>query len=92
MHSKQLRLIQQVDSLERYPHSGDQNLLKHDDELRNNYIQLRSLKFEQLNDYFKFRCDQRIQLHIDSLDLEDIPKRNGAPPIDRFEQQAFADF
>lgn len=88
-HAKQIRMMQSPDSWERFPHSGDHELIKHEDELRQQYAtQLRQLKFEQLVDYYKFRCDQRVQLHIDSLDL---PKRTAAPAVDRFQQEAFAD-
>lgn len=84
-------MIQKMDNDDKFPHSGDHELIKKEDEEKERksyHIQVRELKLEQLNDYFKFRCNHRVQLHIDSLDLE-VPKN--APPLDRLQQEAFAD-
>ena len=92
LHSKQLRIMQSPpDSLEKHPHSGDHEQIKaEDDELRQRFVnRIRELKLEQLADYFKFRCDQRVTLHIDSLDM-DLPfkqQNSQNAVIDRFLQE-----
>lgn len=92
-HAKQIRLVQLPDALERFAHSGNHETAEQEEKLRQQlYNQMRQLKFEQLAGYFKFRCDQRVNLHIDSLEMDLSSKQQSLPPaIDRFQQEAFSD-
>lgn len=93
LHAKQLRVLQSPDSLERFAHSGNQEDARQEEQLRQQlHNQIRQMKLEQLAGYFKFRCDQRVNLHIDSFEMDLLSKPQSLPPaIDRFQQEAFSD-
>lgn len=93
LHAKQMRMLQSPDALERYAHSGNHEEAEREEQLRQQlHNQIRQLKFEQLANYFRFRCDQRVNLHIDSIEMDVLARQQSLPPaIDRFQQEAFSD-
>lgn len=93
LHAKQLRVLQSPDSLERFAHSGNHEEAGQEEQLSQQlHNQMRQLKLEQLAGYFKFRCEQRVNLHIDSFEMDLLSKPQSLPPaIDRFQQEAFSD-